>query len=97
MQKKRFNLNRNALRVSPNGAWVLRNRVVGIFAIDITRVHRMYKRMLSNDMIIDTTGKLPSKSLIILDTGQGIISPYTSNTIAATFDPKVNEEEGTDE
>lgn len=90
--KRRYSLERNAFRVAFGGAWVVKNRVVGMFSIRIKRVWRLSQRLKSIDKLIDVTERKGAKTLVLLDDGTGILSPFSVHTMASHFDPEAKEE-----
>jgi regulator of extracellular matrix RemA (YlzA/DUF370 family) len=86
---KRFTLTNNAFRASHGGAWVIKSRVVGIFDMDIAKVHKIMQRLRNIDKLIDVTSKNPARSLILLDTGEGVLSPHKALALAKYFETEV--------
>lgn len=89
--RKRYSLQRNAIRVGNGGLWIVKNRVVGIFTMSIKRVTLLMQKHKAAGTLIDVTGRSSGKSLILLDDGTAVLSPFTANTIAHNFDPEAKE------
>jgi hypothetical protein len=63
-----------------------------MFSIQIKRVWLISQRLKSTNKLIDVTAKAPAKTLIILDDGSGVLSPFTLHSMVSYFDPDAKEE-----
>ena len=76
-----FKLSKNCIRVGI-GCWVVRSRIVGAFSMQIKKVRLLSKKFDSNEKLWDICGRTKKKSLILLDDGTAILSPFLITTIS---------------
>lgn len=68
--------------VVANQCLIPKRRIVGMFSIRIRRIKQLLDKMVDEGKIIDVTARLAAKTLIILDTGQGVLTGFTVRSLA---------------
>jgi len=91
-KKRRYTIGRNAVRVGPD-SWIIKGRIIGMFSIQIARIWKISQRLKSIHKLVDATAKLPAKTLILLDDGQGVLSPIAVHSIVSYFNRVKGEDE----
>ena len=71
-----------------HGNYVSINRVVSIVYPDSAPIKRQMARLREEDRLVDVTCGKPTRALILLDDGRGVLSTLHPETIANRADDK---------